>query len=282
MPQFFKIMYKSNAFIFADEEVKHPPPPESPVKAIKAQLKEQKILEKKRQMRRQRSLKKKYFTEDYSSPVQENLKESLKVDKDSATTSSEIKPVTPIKRPMPGKIKPKVLSFHLRFRERRIPQVENHFLLCSCLTGEQQKKMSSRQQKQKSKRAGKLQAKFSFQPKPVAEKSDVKKQQQQQTQRGRSKKAEEEGRGSDASRSSTPVQDEIPVEMVKEEKPKRGRGRPRKVEEQQAQDQSRSSTPVQDEMMPVIFDVASTSKEVSYHRVSLCMHFFSFFPLCTL
>ncbi|XP_072042862.1 uncharacterized protein [Amphiura filiformis] len=248
-----------------EEEEKPRRAPKSPIKAIKAQLKEQKILEKKREMRRQRSRNKRYFSDEFSSPIQDTRKESLRVDENTPTTSTstEVQPVTPIKRPVAGKIKPVILSYGLRFRERRIPQVESHFLLCSCLSGDQQKKMSSRQQKQKSKRQGRKQAKFSFNVKPT-EKVDVKKQQQLQTQRARQKKIEEEEKGgSDVSRSSTPVQDEMPVEMTKEEKPgpRRGRGRPRKVEEP-AEDHSRSSTPVLDEVSPMVYDVASTSKEM--------------------
>ena len=237
---------------------KRRPQPGSPVKATKAQLKEQKILEKKREMRRQRSLNKRYFSDDFASPVQDKLKESLKMEEASSSKATESLPMSPVKMPVTGKVKPRVLSFSIRFRERRVPQVESHFLLCSCLSGEQQKKMSSRKQKQKSKREGKQKSKFTFIAK-MEEKQNTKIQQQ----RGRLRKTDDDGRLSDISRSSTPVQDEMPVEPIDTTGPRRGRRRQQKLgDDEQRGGDSRSSTPVQDEVQTLLEDV-TTKQEVS-------------------
>ena len=179
---------------------------------------------------------------------------------DSGRELLSLKP--PMKRLPPAPIKPVILSFHLRWRERRIPQVENHFLLSNALSGDQQIKMSARKRKQRSKVAGRQKARFSFQ-------AQEKKQTPPKVKAARGDKrggggGEEPGKESDVSRSSTPVQDEIPPEMlekvvvIKEESTggTKKRGRPRKMakEEDGRGARSRSSTPVLDETAALMME----------------------------
>ncbi|XP_022086567.1 biorientation of chromosomes in cell division protein 1-like 1 [Acanthaster planci] len=120
----------------------------SPLKTTKEQLKEQKMLEKKREVRRRRSLNKRYFSDEFSSSMQ-GVKEPVSQQEDDEEKQQEVVQA-PDLVPLTAFIRrEKLQCFHLIYRERREPQVRCHHLLTQGLSGEQQRKLSSRKRKER-------------------------------------------------------------------------------------------------------------------------------------